>query len=141
MNSGINIVDYTPGDYPALAEMWNELGLGGAHRGDNEAVIEKCNTLGGFLILLKNDDSAIIGSSWITTDGRRCYLHHFGISEKFQGQGLAKLLMNESMERIRGLGMQAKLEVHRDNVKALSLYKRYGYQYLGDYDVYIIRNI
>lgn len=141
MDLEVNIVDYTSGDYPALAELWNELGLGGVHRGDNESVIEKCNALGGFLLLLKKNDGTIIGSSWITLDGRRSYLHHFGISKEFQGHGLAKLLMNESMKRIQEIGLQVKLEVHRENIKALSLYKKYGYHYLGDYDVYINRNI
>jgi ribosomal protein S18 acetylase RimI-like enzyme len=37
--------------------------------------------------------------------------------------------------------MHIKLEVHKDNVKALGLYKKAGFGYLGDYHVYIIRDI
>lgn len=141
MDSGIHIVDYQPTDYAALTELWNELGLGGAHRGDNETIITKCNEMGGFLILMKEPTGQLIGSSWVTIDGRRSYLHHFGIATEYQGRGLARLLMDETMKRVNQLGMQVKLEVHRNNQKAISLYKKYGYDYLGDYDVYINRNI
>ncbi len=33
-----------------------------------------------------------------------------------------------------------KLEVHRSNKRAIELYKKAGFSYLGDYDVYIIRD-
>jgi ribosomal protein S18 acetylase RimI-like enzyme len=77
----------------------------------------------------------------MTYDGRRIHLHHFGILPEFQGQGLSKLLMDESLGFIRKKGTQVKLEVHRSNVKAINLYKKTGFTSLGDYDVYIIRDV
>lgn len=66
-------------------------------------------------------------------------MHHFGISPDFQGKGLAGRLLNESLEFVRKKGCQVKIEVHRNNHRAVSLYKKAGFEYLGDYDVYIIR--
>jgi len=45
------------------------------------------------------------------------------------------------MKLARNKGLQVKLEVHRTNRKAINLYKSEGFQYLGDFDVYIIRDI
>ena len=49
--------------------------------------------------------------------------------------------MDESLRFVRKKGCQVKLEVHISNLKAVSLYKKAGFTRLGDYDVYIIRDI
>jgi ribosomal protein S18 acetylase RimI-like enzyme len=38
-------------------------------------------------------------------------------------------------------GSQVKLEVHSTNLKAINLYKKFGFKHLGEYNVYIIRDI
>ena len=132
--------DYRKSDFPALSSLWESTGLGGAHRGDDNDVILKTLQSGGKLLILeKSSDSEIIGSSWLTNDSRRIYLHHFGISPGYQGKGLAKPLLKASVEYARSLNLQLKIEVHRQNTVALNLYKKFGFNYLGDYDVYIIR--
>jgi ribosomal protein S18 acetylase RimI-like enzyme len=85
--------------------------------------------------------NAIIGTSWLTVDGRRTYIHHFGIHTEYQGNGLSKMLLDASLKLAKSLGMQVKLEVHKENAKAIGLYKKAGFNYLGDYLVYIIRDI
>ena len=44
------------------------------------------------------------------------------------------------MDYAHELDMQIKLEVHRSNHIAKALYKKYSFKYLGDYEIYIIRN-
>jgi N6-L-threonylcarbamoyladenine synthase len=68
-------------------------------------------------------------------------MHHFGILPDFQGLGLSGLLMEASLKFVKRKGCQVKLEVHSSNVKAIHLYKKAGFTPLGDYDVYIIRDI
>jgi len=36
---------------------------------------------------------------------------------------------------------QVTLEVHKSNEPAVNLYKMFGFKYLGDYDIYIIRDV
>jgi len=142
MYPGYFIRNYADSDYPEMIRLWEMLGLGGAHRGDDEHVIERTIQMGGQLLLLVDQDSnAIIGTSWLTVDGRRTYLHHFGIHADYQGKGLSDDLLEESLKLAKAIGMQVKLEVHKDNVKALGLYKKTGFRYLGDYLVFIIRDI
>jgi ribosomal protein S18 acetylase RimI-like enzyme len=139
LDQQFNFFDYQQSDFDGLMEVWQATGLGDSKRGDNHQIILQTLEKGGKLILLKTSSLKIIGSSWMTTDGRRLYLHHFGILPEFQGKGLAKLLMAESMKFAKQTGLQIKLEVHTTNLKAINLYKKNGFKYLGDYDVYIIR--
>jgi len=88
-----------------------------------------------------DDDDRITGTSWITFDGRRLHLHHFGITPAHQGRKLSALLLKESLRTVKEKGYQVKLEVHRTNETAVRIYKKAGFEYLGDYDVYIIRDI
>lgn len=133
---------YKPGDYESVLKVWEPTGLGNAFRGDNAATIEKTIQMEGcFFVLVKKESKEIIGTSWISNDGRRLYLHHFGILPEYQGKGLSKPLLKKSLEFAREKNMQIKLEVHQDNEIALELYKKHGFRYLGDYHVYIIRNI
>jgi len=142
MQPDIHIREYVDNDYPEMIRLWESLGLGGAHRGDDEQVIRRTLKMGGqLLLMIEKDSDSIIGTSWLTVDGRRTYLHHFGIQPGKQGKGLAKILLNASLKLAKSYGMQIKLEVHKDNMKALGLYKKAGFTYLGDYQVYIIRDI
>jgi len=91
--------------------------------------------------MLYKEKKNIIGSSWLTSDGRRLYLHHFGIIPEYQGRGLSKLLLEESLAFAKEIDQQIKLEVHQNNNIAKNLYTKAGFKYLGDYEVYIIRDI
>ena len=142
MEPGFFIRNYTETDFTEMIALWEDLGLGGAHRGDDNQVIVRTLQMGGRLLLLVEQVSGkIIGTSWLTVDGRRTYIHHFGIHRQFQEQGLAKVLLNASLNVAKTFGMQIKLEVHKDNAKAISLYVKSGFVSLGDYQVYIIRDI
>ncbi len=140
MNSDFYFRDYQKGDYKDVMNLWVQLNLGRKERGDNESVILQTIKLGGKFILLCSDNE-IIGTCWLTTDGRRLFLHHFGIKENFQGQGLAHKLLDEAFKYANDLNLQVKLEVRRTNEKAIDLYKNSGFKYLGDYDVYILRDV
>lgn len=136
----MKVREYKSEDYQSIANLWEETGLSNPQRGDNKEMIEKTLKVGGKLFVLENERQQIIGTSWITNDGRRLYLHHFGIKPEFQGQGLSKVLLDESLKFAVDTGLQIKLEVHKNNEVALNLYLRYGFKYLGDYGVYIIRS-
>ncbi|MCD6113363.1 MAG: GNAT family N-acetyltransferase, partial [Bacteroidales bacterium] len=120
--------------------IWEDLGLDSKERGDNNQVIEKTINSGGkFLVLVNSDNDEVIGTSWLTNDARRIYLHHFGIKKEYQNKGYAKLLLKASIDYAKEKKLQIKLEVHRNNLKAIELYKKYGFKKLGDYLIFIIR--
>ena len=136
----IVIRDYRAEDYPAITDLWLKTGLGGAHRGDNQKIIEKSIKMGGKLLVAESDDGKILATSWITFDGRRIHLHHFGVMPSFQKRGIGRKLAIESINFAKKKGFQMKLEVHKTNNEAIQLYSKLGFSYLGDYLVYIIRH-
>ncbi len=137
--SRIIVRGYRPGDYPAVMALWEATGLGGAVRGDNAEVIDLSLRLGGRLLIAELPGHGLVGTSWITFDGRRFHLHHVGVDPAFRRRGIGRLLSEESIRVARESGVQIKLEVHRSNEAAIALYRSLDFKYLGDYDVYIIR--
>lgn len=134
------IRNYQSSDYQEIQTLWIETGLSRPERNDSLKTIEETIENGGCLILLiEKESKKIIGTSWISNDKRRLYLHHFAIKPEFQGKGLSKPLLKESLEFAKKMNMQIKLEVHKNNKKAIQLYQNYGFKYLGDYNVYIVR--
>lgn len=136
-----NIIDFEERYFDNLNVFWNNTGLGGSHRGDSLQIILDTINSGGHLLLMINEQDEIIGSSWLTNDRRRSYLHHFGIREDLRGRGLSNVLLERTLELARKDGYQIKLEVHSKNESALALYKKYRFNDLGDYKVMIIRDI
>jgi ribosomal protein S18 acetylase RimI-like enzyme len=133
---------YRKGDFPRVVELWEMTDMGSPERGDNETTIEESIRIGGTLIVMEEKKTGkICGTSWMTYDGRRIHLHHFGIIPGCQGKGLSKFLLKESLRFVRERGVQVKLEVHTTNNRAINLYEKYGFKHLGNYSVYIIRDI
>lgn len=136
------IEEYSKGDFEEIIKLWEDLGLGNKLRGDDEKTILNTIEIGGkFFKLILTENNKIIGTSWITNDGRRLFLHHFGISKEFQGKGLSHILLEKTLDFAKEKNMQIKLEVHNTNTKAINLYEKEGFKYLGDYLVYIIREL
>jgi ribosomal-protein-alanine N-acetyltransferase len=136
------IREYREGDYDGIVEFWDLTGMGSPERGDNREIIENTIRIGGSLLVLQEKSTGkLSGTSWMTFDGRRILLHHFGIRPEFQGNGLSKILLKESLQLVKRKGFQVKLEVHSTNFKAVNLYKKFGFRHLGEYNVYIIRDL
>lgn len=137
----ITIRDFNSADFDELMEIWQLTGLGSAQRGDNLGIIEQSINMGGKMLMVENLNGKIIGTSWMTFDGRRIHLHHFGVHPDYQRKGIGLMLANESLKFVKEKGYQVKLEVHKNNQAAIELYKKLGFTYLGNYDVYIIRDL
>ena len=133
------IRDYRQSDFTQVEALWKETGIYTLERGDTNEIILRCNARGGkFLIMEDSVNERVTGTSWMTFDGRRIFLHHFAISPMMQGKGLGRDLALASLEFARELGYPLKLEVHRENLPAVNLYKSLGFIVFEDYDVFMI---
>jgi len=142
MEKEYTIRNFREPDMDGVFRLWEATGLGDRKRGDNSEVIRRTLSLGGkFFVMEDHGKGEVIGTSWITFDGRRLHLHHFGIAPDYQGKGLAVPLLKESLRYAAKKGVQIKLEVHKDNLKAIQLYTKNHFWYLGDYRIYIIRDL
>jgi len=134
--------DYVSEDYPQLIKLWKETGIGNPERGDNEKVIRNCLKIGGkLLVMVDTETGVLMGSSWMTFDGRRMLLHHFAIKPEYQGKRLGTRLGRECIEFLKKAGYQVKLEVHKENLIAKRLYKKLGFFAFTNYDIFMIRDI
>ena len=137
-----HIRDYRPEDFEGLSDLWELTGLDYPERGDDRTTIEECDRHGGkLLVMIDQASNQLIGSSWMTCDGRRVFMHHFGIHPDFQNMGLGKELLRESLKFIKNKGKQVKLEVHKENQAAKHLYASSGFFAFTDYDIFMIRDI
>lgn len=139
--NNITIRYFQPSDFNGLMDVWQRTDLGNPKRGDNLDIILQSINMGGQMLIAEDSNGKVIGTSWMTFDGRRIHLHHFGIHPDYQRKGIGLLLAQESLKFVKKKGYQVKLEVHKDNHAAIELYKKLGFTYLGDYDVYIIRDL
>lgn len=137
----MTIRNFKPGDFPEIEALWRETGLYNPERGDTAEIILRCNALGGkFLILEDESESRIIGTSWMTWDGRRVLLHHFAVLPSMQQRGYGRELALESLAFAREKSSPMKLEVQRENLPAVQLYRNLGFKLFEGLDVYIIHH-
>ena len=142
LHNDLIIRDYQEEDYNEIVKFWHVTDMGNPERGDSRETIRRTLDLGGKLLVMESKSAKqICGTSWMTYDGRRILLHHFGILPECQGKGLSKILLNQSLQFVKNNGSQVKLEVHSTNVKAINLYNKFGFAHLGEYNVFIIRDV
>lgn len=138
---GYTVINYSPEYYEQVNALWIASDMGGIQRGDNNKVIMDTIDAGGHLLLLVTETGELIGTSWLTNDKRRTFIHHFCVKENYRKKGLGKLLLDHSLEIAREDGYQVKLEVHGNNDAARKLYESFGFKHLEGYMVLIIRDI
>lgn len=133
------IRDYRPADFPRVEMLWKKTGIYTMERGDTSEIILRCNLAGGKFLVMEDPDTGLLaGTSWMTWDGRRVFLHHFAIDPSLQGKGLGRALALKSLEFAKQKESPMKLEVHRHNTPAVNLYRDLGFRVFEDYDVYMI---
>jgi ribosomal protein S18 acetylase RimI-like enzyme len=141
MLEDISVRDYMSIDYSQVISLWEQTSLGIAQRGDSHDIIMQSIMIGGKFIVAITPENEVVGTAWLTFDGRRIHLHHLGVKVSYQRKGIGDLLTLESLKFAKEKGYQIKLEVHQTNLPAINLYKKHGFNYLGDYDVYIVRDL
>ncbi len=138
--NNITIRDFEEKDYSEMLELWNDTGLATPQRNDNLEVILNSIRMGGRLFIAETSGKEMVATAWVTFDGRRLHFHHLGVRPDYRGKGLGRQMTSRCIEFAKEKGSQIKLEVHRDNLPAINLFTSSGFNYLGDYDVYIIRD-
>ena len=136
-----DLVEFVPEKDEETAEvesLWKETGVFRQERGDTAETIFRCNRKGGkFLILEEEEERRILGTSWLTWDGRRVFMQYFTVHPSVQGLGYGRELARASMDFARSLKNPVKLEVHHNNIQAIQLYQNMGFKALKGYEVYI----
>ncbi len=136
------IRQFKPEDYTDVMNVWIETDLARPERADDlDTILRTIDKGGALLVMIDLENGKLIGTSWIANDGRRLHLQYFGILPAYQGKGLSHFLLKESLRFAKKLGMQIKLEVHKDNTVAKNLYEKWGFKRLDGYEIFILRDV
>jgi len=78
----------------------------------------------GLSFIVKNIENEIVGSLLCGHDGRRGYIHHLAVDNKYRKMGIANEMINKSLEKLKLLNIKkAALFVLKDNINAQLFYE------------------
>jgi putative acetyltransferase len=87
-------------------------------------IITFINRNPGLSLIAKNTKNEIVGSLLCGHDGRRGYIHHLAVDNKYRRMGIAKEMINKSLEKLKLLDIKkAALFVLKDNINAQLFYE------------------
>src|SRR4029450_13046704 len=101
MSGKIEIREFSINDYDATIKLWQRVeGLEIAEGDDRDSVGQFLERNPG-LSRVATDGSAGVGVALFGHDGRRGHIYHLAVDPAYQGRGLGKRLLNESLEDLR----------------------------------------
>jgi N-acetylglutamate synthase len=112
----LELRDFTIGDYEGATALWKtdpNIGLSGA---DERRNIEKFLVRNPGLSQVVTDACNIIATILCGHDGRRGYIYHLFVDEKYRRQGLGKRMVETCLKKLKNEGIQkCHLFVFNDN--------------------------
>jgi ribosomal protein S18 acetylase RimI-like enzyme len=129
MSGKIEIREFSVDDYDAVIELWQRVeGLEIAEGDDREGIAQFLARNQG-LSRVATDGSAIVGVALCGHDGRRGHIYHLAVDPAYQGRGLGKRLLDESLADLRRTGVKRVIiMVADDNPSGREFWKRSGYE-------------
>lgn len=102
----MNIRIMTIADYDAVYALWLSCrGMGLNNLDDSREGIERFLKRNPETCFAAEDGGKIVGVIIAGNDGRRGYIYHTAVNPEFRRKGIAKALVNASLEALRKLGI------------------------------------
>ncbi|MGB7604436.1 MAG: GNAT family N-acetyltransferase [Lutisporaceae bacterium] len=119
----------TISDYEKVYELWTKIeGMGMRSIDDSKEGISKFlerNPNSNFVAII---DGTIIGTILCGHDGRRGYIYHAAVDNKYRGNGVGKLLVNGTLEALEKEGInKVSLVVFKNNDIGNSFWNALGF--------------
>jgi N-acetylglutamate synthase len=129
MSGKIEIREFSINDYDVTIELWQRVeGLEIAEGDDREGIAQFLARNPG-LSRVATDGSAIVGVALCGHDGRRGHIYHLAVDPAYQGRGLGKRLLDESLADLRRTGVKRVIiMVADDNASGRQFWKRSGFE-------------
>src|SRR4030095_15200502 len=129
MSGNIKTREFSISDYDAALELWQRVeGLEIAEGDERDGVSHFLARTPG-LSRVATDGPAIVGVALCGHDGRRGHIYHLAVDPAYQGRGLGKRLLEESVADLRRIGIKRVIiMVADDNPSGREFWKRSGYE-------------
>jgi len=123
------IRDFTPADYKAVYTLWETTpGVGLRENEDSEAPVLKFLEKNPNTCFIAVEDEKIIGTILGGNDGKRGYIYHLAVAEKFRRRGIGKALVEKTIEALKNEGINGiKIFVFRDNESGNIFWEKLGF--------------
>lgn len=121
----------TPFDYDKVILLWQETeGMGLHNDADSREGIAQYLARNPHLSFAAHDDHGeIIGAVLCGHDGRRGYLHHLAVIEKYRYKGIGKMLVKYSLKGLADIGIsKCHIFIFGDNYKGQAFWKHIGWK-------------
>lgn len=120
-------------DIPGLRVLWGETPGIGLSSADTPQALSEFLRRNPTTCFVARHGEQVIGSVLGGFDGRRGYVYHLAVGERFRHQGLGRALLVRVMEAFGELGARkVHLFVFRDNEQAIAFYQHAGWELRHD---------
>ncbi|SNS99006.1 Acetyltransferase (GNAT) family protein [Anaerovirgula multivorans] len=112
--------------YPGFEIINNDISKGHLYVYEDSGIIK------GIVVLNEYQDKEYNSLEWKFKSGKQLVIHRLCVSPKYQGQGIARLLMVYAEQHGKELGYKSiRLDVFTDNHRACNFYEKLGYKSVG----------
>lgn len=92
------------------------------------------------LLCAYDNNDCLMGSLHISIVGKNAWISHLVVDSKFRGQGVAQQLIDMFLTEAKGHNVKRlMLWVQHKNEKAITLYKKYGFNYTNKSTISLIK--
>ncbi len=114
--------------YDEVTALWRQSEGIGLSSADSRESIGRYLERNPGLSLIARSDSRIVGAMLCGHDGRRGFIHHLAVDEKYRQQEIGRSLVVEGLQRLRIEGIQkCHLFVYTENLGAISFWTKLGF--------------
>lgn len=93
---------------------------------------KKLSEFAGFVICVENDEIIGFAAYYLNQEGGFAYVPQIWVSDNYQRKGIGSCMLDELKRTVQPFATSIRLEVRRNNEKAVSFYERTGFCVIGD---------
>ena len=137
LHSSDGIREIHPDDYDEIYDLWCRTPGVGLNEADSELNVRKFLLRNKGLSFCRKLDDKIIATVLCGHDGRRGYIYHVAVAEKYRGAGIGRELVTRSLGRLKNECIEkCHLFVFADNEAGSSFWENTGWTKREDLFVY-----
>jgi len=120
-------------DYPAAYALWKSLPGMGLSSADEHKAIQSFLQKNPQTCFVAEHEGKLIGSVLGGSDGRRGYIYHLAVDDRFQRQGVGRQLVQICLDALKSQGIEkCHLFVISSNQSGCDFWNRLGWQQRDD---------
>ncbi len=124
-------------DYNFVMKMWKQIEGICLSDADSKEKIDRYLKRNPGLSFVAEKNKNIVGTILCGHDGRRGYIHHLAVKQKYRNQGLGRDLVQKSLGKLKEIDIEkCHLFVFVDNNQAQNFWKNIGWEKRNDLFVF-----